>query len=53
MDQIHEFNTSEVDPPVSIESSHHDAIVAVGFKSGFLRIFNVEERKMVHETMIF
>ena len=53
MEQIHEFNTSSIDPPTSIASSQKDVTVAVGFKSGFLRIFNLAERKMVHETMIF
>lgn len=53
MEQVHEFNTSEVDPPTSVASSRKDQIVAVGFKSGFLRVFNIGERKMVHETMIF
>ena len=53
MEQIHEFNTSEVDPPSSIASSRKDETIAVGFRSGFLRIFSVSERKMVHETMIF
>lgn len=53
MEQVHEFNTSEVDPPTSIASSKKDKIVAVGFKSGFLRVFDIAERKMVHETMIF
>lgn len=53
MEQIHEFNTSEVDPPSSIQSSQKTQIVIVGFKSGFLRMFDISERKMVHETMIF
>lgn len=53
MEQIHEFNTTEVDPPTSVTSSARDQTVAVGFKSGFLRIFNVDQCKMVHETMIF
>ena len=53
MEQIHEFNTSDIDPPTSVKSSQRDQTVAVGFKSGFLRIFNIEEKKMIHETMIF
>ena len=53
MEQVHEFNTSAVDPPTSVASSKKDQIVAVGFKSGFLRVFDISERKMVHETMIF
>ena len=53
MEQIHEFNTSERDPPTSVGTSQNDVTAAVGFKSGFLRVFNLQERKMVHETMIF
>ena len=53
MEQIHEFNTADVDPPTSIASSLKTPIIAVGFKSGFLRMFDIGERKMVHETMIF
>ena len=53
MKQVHEFNTSDTDPPTSISSSKKDEIVAVGFKSGFLRVFNLADRKMVQETMIF
>ena len=53
MEQIHEFNTSALDPPTAICSSINDVTVAVGFKSGFLRVFNLKERKMIHETMIF
>ena len=39
LDQIHEFNTSESDPPTRIQSALHDDTVAVGFKSGYLRVF--------------
>ena len=53
MEQVHEFNTSEQDPPTTVASSRKDALVAVGFKSGFLRVFDMKERKMVHESMVF
>jgi WD40 repeat protein len=53
MEQIHEFNTAATDPPTTVASSAKDPLVAVGFKSGFLRILNVEQKKVVHETMIF
>jgi len=41
LDQIHEFNTSANDPPTKLASATHDDTVAVGFKSGFLRLFNL------------
>lgn len=53
MEQVHEFNTSEQDPPTTVSSSRKDALVAVGFKSGFLRVFDMSERKMVHESMVY
>jgi len=53
MEQVHEFNTSEHDPPTAVASSSKNAFVAVGFKSGFLRVFDMTERKMIHETMVF
>lgn len=55
LDQIHEFNTSANDPPTKLTSATHDDTVAVGFKSGFLRLFKLsgDERKMYFETMIF
>jgi len=53
MDQVHEFNTSPNDPPITISASFTDPVVAVGFKSGFLRIFNLLDRKVVYETLIF
>ena len=53
MEQIHEFNTSAHDPPTKVASSQVDDLAAVGFKSGFLRVFSMEKRTMVHETMIF
>ena len=53
MEQVHEFNTSPMDPPISIASSQKFPLAAVGFKSGFLRVFNLERRQVVHETMVF
>ena len=42
-----------MDPPISIASSQKFPLAAVGFKSGFLRVFNLERRQVVHETMVF
>jgi len=53
MEQIHEFNTSEHDPPTTVSSSRHSPLVAVGFKSGFFRVFDMNEKKMLHENMVF
>ena len=55
LDQIHEFNTSTNDPPTKLTSATHSDTVAVGFKSGFLRLFSLcgDQRQMYHETMIF
>lgn len=55
LDQIHEFNTAPSDPPTKITSCNHDDTVAVGFKSGFLRIFNLAgpEKRIQHEVMVF
>ena len=53
MEQVHEFNTSEHDPPTAVASSSTNSYVAVGFKSGFFRVFDMSERKMIHETMVF
>ena len=39
LEQIHEFNTSPEDPPTKVASSKTEAVVAVGFKSGLLRLF--------------
>lgn len=41
LDQIHEFNTSANDPPTKVTSAIHNDTVAVGFKSGFLRLFSL------------
>ena len=53
MEQVHEFNTSEHDPPSTVAASQKNAFVAVGFKSGFFRVFDMTDRKMVHENMIY
>ena len=54
LDQVHEFNTSAADPPTKICASTYDDTVAVGFKSGFLRLFNLAgEKVMRHEVMVF
>lgn len=53
MEQIHEFNTSEHDPPSTVTSSQKNTYVSVGFKSGFFRIFDMKDRVMVHENMIY
>ena len=53
MEQIHEFNTSEHDPPTTVSSSRHSPLVAVGFKSGFFRVFDMNEKKILHENMVF
>lgn len=41
---------------MKLTSSQHDATVAVGFKSGFIRIFDLSfesSGKLIAETMIF
>ena len=55
LDQVHEFTTALTDPPTKIVASTYDDTVAVGFKSGFLRLFQLSgaEKSMTHETMIF
>jgi WD40 repeat protein len=53
MEQVHEFNTSEHDPPSTVASSYSNAFVAVGFKSGFFRVFEMTDRKMIHENMVY
>jgi len=53
MEQVHEFNTSEHDPPSKVAASSLTDLVAIGFASGFLRIFTMKDCKMDHETMIF
>ena len=64
MEQINEF-ISENDKPIrvvsqnqgilgeGIKSEDSDTLVAIGFKSGFLRILDLEQMKIVHETMLF
>jgi len=43
------------DPPTKIVSSEYDDTIAVGFKSGFLRLFALggPDKQMTHESMIF
>ena len=53
MEQIHEFNTSEHDPPSTLAASQINTYVSVGFKSGFFRVFDMKDQKMVHENMIY
>ena len=36
-----------------ISSEDTDTLVAIGFKSGFLRILDLSEMKIVHETLLF
>jgi len=64
MEQINEF-VSERDLPVrvvcqnqgflgeGITSEHTDTLVAIGFKSGFLRVIDLENMAVVHETLLF
>ena len=37
----------------NIPSEDTDSLVAIGFKSGFLRILDLEQMKIVHETLLF
>lgn len=64
MEQINEF-VSENDMPVrvvcqnqgflgeGITSEHTDSLAAIGFKSGFLRVIDLDQMTVVHETMLF
>ena len=64
MEQINEF-VSERDMPVRVvcqnqgllgkglTSEHTDTLVAIGFKSGFLRIIDLDTMAVVHETLLF
>lgn len=64
MEQINEF-VSENDKPIRVVSQNQgllgegitsedtDSLVAIGFKSGFLRILDLNLMKIVHETMLF
>ena len=36
-----------------MDSKHTDTLVAIGFKSGFLRILDLDQMKIVHETLLF
>ena len=52
MDVDHEFTTAN-DLPIHLATSPVDSTVAVGYRSGFLRIFDLSEGKLVAETMIY
>lgn len=64
MEQLNEF-VSENDLPIrvvcqnqgflgeGITSEHSDSLVAIGFKSGFLRVLDLDSMTVVHETMLF
>ena len=53
LEQIHEFNTSPEDPPTKVASSKTEAVVAVGFKSGLLRLFSIagDDKKVTYEHL--
>ena len=36
-----------------VTSEHSDSLVAIGFKSGFLRVLDLDSMTVVHETMLF
>ena len=64
MEQLNEF-VSENDLPIrvvcqnqgflgeGVTSEHSDSLVAIGFKSGFLRVLDLDSMTVVHETMLF
>ena len=64
MEQLNEF-VSENDLPIrvvcqnqgflgeGVTSEHLDSLVAIGFKSGFLRVLDLDSMTVVHETMLF
>lgn len=64
MEQLNEF-VSENDLPIRVvcqnqgfleegtTSEHTDSLAAIGFKSGFLRIIDLDNMAVVHETMLF
>ena len=55
MDVVTEFTTNN-DVALKLTTSQHDATVAIGFKSGFIRIFDLSfenSGKLMAETMIF
>lgn len=64
MEQINEF-VSENDLPIRVVSQNQgalgegvtsvdtDTLVAIGFKSGFLRLLDLNGMKIVHETLLF
>jgi WD40 repeat protein len=55
MDVVTEFTTSN-DVALKLTTSSVDSTVAIGFKSGFIRIFDLSfenSGKLIAETMIF
>lgn len=52
MEVENEF-TAKNDIPLKVASSHTDCTFAVGFKSGFLRIFDMQSGKLIAETLIY
>lgn len=52
MDVEEEF-TTENDTPTRIATNQADSMVAIGFKSGFVRVFDLQQNKLHFETMIF
>jgi hypothetical protein len=36
-----------------VTTEDSDTLVAIGFKSGFLRILDLNQMKIVHETLLF
>lgn len=52
MDVQDEFTVAN-DIPIKVASNNGDCMIAVGFKSGFVRVFDLEQNKLFTETMIF
>ena len=52
MDVENEFLITN-DQPTKIASNPSDCMIAVGFKSGFLRVFDLQQNKLHFETMIY
>ena len=52
LDLENEF-AAQNDLPVKVSSSATDVAVAVGFKSGFVRVFDLQESKLILETLIY
>ena len=55
LEVVTEFTTNN-DVALKLATSQHDSTVAIGFKSGFIRIFDLSfenSGKLMAETMIF